>query len=355
MSFFGNLLKGIGKGLAGFANFIPGIGGIVSSGLNSIIDGFDKDAAQKKSYAQAMKIAQMQMQSNQQMNAANIASQEKINQQMIDFQKDVNAIMRYDSKHAISDKKADLMRAGYSTANPEMTGFSAASLGAPTLTAPHVASEFDSGALIGGLDSFTKMNESLAHIGLMRAQSASTEVATDGARIDNLYKNVEHILGQQKLGEDIKVAIANRELTEKQGRKVLKDIEVAEQQRGNLAEAVKAAKFDNEHRQERFDAEMRESKARINEIAAKVDVLGVEKSIKEIDKEIREIEKTLQSYGISPSGTDFFSAIMRVIHSPEGIPFLSSALTYLGQWFDIALGKQRYNPETGSFEPNPDR
>lgn len=355
MSWLGNVLKGIGKGLAGAANFIPGIGGLVSSGLNSIIDGFDKSESQSDAYKQAMQIAQMQMQSNQQMNAANIASQEKINQQMIDFQKDVNAIMRYDSKHAISDKKADLMRAGYSTANPEMTGFSAASLGAPALTAPHVASEFDSGALIGAFDSFTKMNESLAHIGLMRAQSASTEVATEGARIDNLYKDVEHILGQQKLGEDIKSAIANRELTEKQGRKVLKDIEVAEQQRLNFAEAVKAAKFDNEHRQERFDAEMRESKARISEIAAKVDVLGVEKSIKELDKEIREIEKKLQSYGISPSGTDFFSAIMRVIHSPEGVPFLNSALTYLGQWFDIARGKERYNPETGSFEPNLDR
>lgn len=355
MSWLGNVLKGIGKGLAGAANFIPGIGGLVSSGLNSIIDGFDKSESQGAAYKQAMQIAQMQMQSNQQMNAANIASQEKINQQMIDFQKDVNAIMRFDSKHAISDKKADLMRAGYSTANPEMTGFSAASLGAPALTAPHVASEFDSGALIGAFDSFTKMNESLAHIGLMRAQSASTEVATEGARIDNLYKDVEHLLGQQKLGEDIKSAVANRELTEKQGRKVLKEIEVAEQQRLNFAEAVKAAKFDNEHRQERFDAEMRESKARISEIAAKVDVLGVEKSIKELDKEIREIEKKLQSYGISPSGTDFFSAIMRVIHSPEGVPFLSSALTYLGQWFDVAQGKQRYNPETGSFEPNPDR
>lgn len=355
MSWLGNVFKGIGRGLAGAANFIPGVGGIVSSGLNSIIDGFDRSDAQSANYKQAMQIAQMQQQSNQQMNAANIASQEKINQQMIDFQREINSIMRQDSKHAISDKKADLMRAGYSTANPEMTGFSAASLGAPTLTAPQVASEFDSGALIGGLDSFTKMNESLAHIGLMRAQQASTEVATEGARIDNLYKDVEHILGQQKLGEEIKTAIANRELTEKQGRKVLKEIEVAEQQRDNLAEAVKAAKFDNEHRQERFDVEMREAKARIDEIAAKVDVLGVEKSIKEIDKEIRYIEKTLQSYGISPSGTDFFSAIMRVIHSPEGIPFLSSALTYLGTWFDIAQGKRRYNPETGSFEPNPDR
>lgn len=355
MSFLGNVLKVIGKGLAGAANIIPGIGGIVSSGLNSIIDGFDKQAAQNQSYAQSMKIAQMQMQSNHQMNAANIASQEKINQQMIDFQRDVNAIMRYDSKHAISDKKADLMRAGYSTANPEMTGFSAASLGSPTLTAPHVASEFDSGALIGGLDSFTKMNESLAHIGLMRAQAAATDVAAEGARIDNAYKDAEHKLGLTKLGEEIDTLVANRDLTEKQGRKVLKEIEVAEQQRENLVEAVKAAKFDNEHRQERFDAEMRESKARIDEIAAKVDVLGVEKAIKQIDKEIREIEKTLQSYGISPSGTDFFSAIMRVIHSPEGIPFLSSALTYLGQWFDIARGKQRYNPETGSFEPNPDR
>lgn len=349
------LLTGIAKGLAGVASLIPGVGGIVSSALNSIIDELDKSSSFGASSKQAMRIAQMQMQSNQQMNAANIASQEKINQQTIDFQKDVNAIMRYDSKHAISDKKADLMRAGYSTANPEMTGFSAASLGSPSLTAPHVESEFDSGALIGAFDSFTKMNESLAHIGLMRAQSASTQVATEGARIDNLYKDVEHLLGQQKLGEDIKSAVANRELTEKQGRKVLKDIEVAEQQRLNFAEAVKAAKFDNEHRQERFDAEMRESKARISEIAAKVDVLGVEKSIKELDKEIREIEKKLQSYGISPSGTDFFSAIMRVIHSPEGVPFLSSALTYLGQWFDIAQGKQRYNPETGSFEPNPDR
>lgn len=349
------LLTGIAKGLAGVASLIPGVGGIVSSALNSIIDELDKSSSFGASSKHSMRIAQMQMQSNQQMNAANIASQEKINQQMIDFQKDVNAIMRYDSKHAISDKKADLMRAGYSTANPEMTGFSAASLGAPALTAPHVASEFDSGALIGAFDSFTKMNESLAHIGLMRAQSASTQVATEGARIDNLYKDVEHLLGQQKLGEDIKSAVANRELTEKQGRKVLKEIEVAEQQRLNFVEAVKAAKFDNEHRQERFDAEMRESQARINEIAAKVDVLGVEKAIKELDKEIREIEKKLQSYGISPSGTDFFSAIMRVIHSPEGLPFLSSALTYLGKWFDIAQGKQRYNPETGSFEPNPDR
>ena len=349
------LLTGIAKGLAGVASLIPGVGGIVSSALNSIIDELDKSSSFGASSKHSMRIAQMQMQSNQQMNAANIASQEKINQQMIDFQKDVNAIMRYDSKHAISDKKADLMRAGYSTANPEMTGFSAASLGAPALTSPHVESEFDSGALIGAFDSFTKMNESLAHIGLMRAQSASTQVATEGARIDNLYKDVEHLLGQQKLGEDIKSAVANRELTEKQGRKVLKEIEVAEQQRLNFVEAVKAAKFDNEHRQERFDAEMRESQARINEIAAKVDVLGVEKAIKELDKEIREIEKKLQSYGISPSGTDFFSAIMRVIHSPEGLPFLSSALTYLGKWFDIAQGKQRYNPETGSFEPNPDR
>lgn len=76
-----------------------------------IVDIFQKRNALKRQIA-----------SQEKMNKDNILMQEAINQANIRNTREINSLMRHDANNAISIKKRDLQNAGYSTANPELTG-----------------------------------------------------------------------------------------------------------------------------------------------------------------------------------------------------------------------------------------
>lgn len=84
---------------------------------------------------QQIELAQKNIESVSEMNKANLASQEKINQQNIDFSRELNNIQmqRADTSH--SREVADLMRSGISP-YASMSGASVGSLSAPVLNAP---------------------------------------------------------------------------------------------------------------------------------------------------------------------------------------------------------------------------
>lgn len=109
--------------------FLDGGFSALFSPISSLVNLFTANNTAKKQAA----MNRENIQATKDINAANIANQQLINQQNIDFQREINDLMRQDSNTAISRRKDDLIRAGYSTADPNLQGFGTASLGSPSL------------------------------------------------------------------------------------------------------------------------------------------------------------------------------------------------------------------------------
>ena len=101
MGFFGSLLKGIGKGLAGAASLIPGVGSYVSDGLNSIIGDAERSDA--------------------------ISQQTSLNKEMMTYQHDLNRA-DWEAQNAYNTPLAQMQRitdAGINPLTQSFTGFQA--------------------------------------------------------------------------------------------------------------------------------------------------------------------------------------------------------------------------------------
>ena len=101
MGFFGSLLKGIGKGLAGAATLIPGVGSFLSDGLNSIIGDAERSDA--------------------------ISQQTSLNKEMMTYQHDLNRA-DWEAQNAYNTPLAQMQRitdAGINPLTQSFTGFQA--------------------------------------------------------------------------------------------------------------------------------------------------------------------------------------------------------------------------------------
>lgn len=286
------------------------------------------------------KVAKMQIAAQKEMNerniafqeaanAANIASAERINQSQLDFQQGINDMMRYDSKHAISDKKADLIRSGYSTADPNQQGFSAASLGgiSPTManvTAPQVASEFDPSmaanainARNSSINNILGSVSTVADVLLKKAQAKSANANATGQEIDNAWKEVQNTAALQSVYQNISESVSRKELNEKTGSKVLKELDALDQQIAIAKENVKQLKFTSEHQAERFAAELANLRAASNDLISSKNLKDVQRISVRLQNSYQHIKNEYARCGINFDDNNMLSSLLKLAHGGD--------------------------------------
>lgn len=306
------------------------IAGLIGAGATLI--------ASKKSNKYASHMTDRQIAAQQQMNernvqaveranAANIASQEKINQSQIDFQKDINSIMRHDAKHAISDKRADLMRAGYSTADPSLSGFSAASLSSPTLTAPQVIpaqveSEFSPQvaaqsiiAKNSSISNAVSMAKTLSDIALARAQRQKTSAETEGIVKNNAWIDLEKNASYATMLENLEIATQTGKLKQKEVDMITNELSTFETRFSLLKEELSSLRIQNSSLDERLRAELSHTLAQVADVTEAKNNKVREGKLLDLDKDLKQIEVKFAKMGINFSASDLFSSIARIAGS----------------------------------------
>lgn len=317
MGLFSDLLKA--------ANPLSWVGDIIG-GAGSLIAGnqANKNAAHlvDKQIAAQREANQANIASQEKINAANVAMQREINQQNIDFSREINSIMRRDNQNAISDKRADLMRAGYSTADPSMQGFSAATLtspdlGAATQIAPMVQPEFTpsmASTLIqsknSSIDNISKIVNTLSQFDLARANAKKT--------------NLDSKLLSSQMNALIDTANQNLKNLKEQGRLTANQADVAAQELLNLGlsfqslqETVKQEQFKTSKQQELFTQTIDNMSRQAELWTAETDVKKVQKEILDLQKRYESVVADLAEKGVDFKASDPFTAILKILLSPD--------------------------------------
>nr|CDL65704.1 unnamed protein product [uncultured bacterium] len=317
MSFFSDLIKS--------ANPISWIGDAIG-GVGSLIAGnkANKSAAHlaDKQIAAQREANQANIASQERINAANVAMQRDINQQNVDLTRELNSIMRRDNQNAISDKRADLMRAGYSTADPSMQGFSAASLispdlGSVTQSAAMVQPEFTpsmASTLIQSknstIDNVSKIVNTLSQFDLARANAKKT--------------NLDSKLLSAQMNTLIDTANQNLKNLQEQGRLTTKQVDLASQEFLNLglsfqalAETVKQEQFKTSKQQELFTQTIDNMSRQAEAWTSETDLNKARKDILELQKRYESVVADLAEKGVDFKASDPFSAILKILLSPD--------------------------------------
>lgn len=326
------------------------VGSIISAG-GSLVSNLLGNSLSGKAAAQ---LARDQIKAQQDMNnrniafqeaanAANIASQEKINQQQLDYSKQINDLMRHDAKHAISDKRQDLMRGGYSTADPSLSGFSAASLSSPALAAPHVTapqveSEFTpqmASTLIDSKNSTisrtTQLASTIADIALKRAQTINTDENTKSLVKSNAWIDLEKDASYSLMLQNIDNAFKDGQIKQKQADMLANELSTFKTRFDLLQEELSSAKTHNKYLDERLSTDISEVLTRITNIKADTDNKNIQKSLLGIDKDLKELEYKYAKMGINFHASDLFSSIARIAVSGTGPEILDSVMTSIDQ------------------------
>lgn len=320
---------------------LSGIIGAAGSLLNGIFDRKSQKKAQQQAIAAQEKANQDNIQMQRDINAQNVASQEKINQMQLDQAMQINELMRYDSKHAISDKVADMKRAGYSTADPSMQGFSAANLSSPSLSAPqqvapHVDPVYDQSGVsnvINGnrsvVQNVADLLSTVADVRLKRSQEKNTDADTEGKSIDNSWKDEEKSAALAQIMSTVNNLEANTDKQREEKKKISKDITFVDESLKLLGEQITELKFRNSKNEERFLNEMNHLKASISDLQSSKNLKDSEAALNNIRKRVEIVRATMAEHGINFDGNGFFDAIARLAISPQGSQVLSQIGTFV--------------------------
>lgn len=316
---------------------IGAVGGLFSSlfGNNS------QKHAQERAIAAQREANSLNRAMTERINQQQIASQEKINQQQIDFQNRINDLMRFDASHAISNKKLDLQRAGYSTADPSMSGFQSASLGSPSLgvpnlNVPHVDPEFTQQGvsnIISGqrstVQSVTDLLKLSSEIALNKARSKEADA---GASLKEKEAAWSEALSSAKLSlinNQADVMLKDGQLKQGQFDFITAETRKLGSEMEILFEQVQQAKFVTKHQEERFNKDMAELDSKINELDASANEHDVRASLGEIEKRIKTVEATMAEFGVNFNGSSVFDTIARLVVSPNGKDFIPKLQDFL--------------------------
>lgn len=335
----------------------------VGGAINGIFDRKAQKKAQERAIAAQEKANQDNIQMQRDINAQNVASQEKINQLQLNQSKQINDLMRYDSKHAISDKVTDLKRAGYSTADPNVQGFSAANLSSPSLAsaqqvAPHVEPTFDQSGvsnIISGsrstVQNITDLLSTIADVRLKRSQEKNTDADTAGKDIDNSWKDEEKSAALAQIMSTVDNLEADTDKKREEKKKISKDITFVDQSLKLLGEQITELKFRNSKNEERFLNEMNHLKASIADLQSSKGLKDSEKSLNNIRKRVEIVRATMAEHGVNFDGNGLFDAIARLAVSPNGSSVLPQIATFIFESLGsiIDLGKDYWNSRSDAF------
>lgn len=337
MSWFSNIIKSVGSVFTAANPIISGLSSIVSPIIGAVESNqSSKDAArlQREQIAAQQQMNADNLAYQREANAANIASQEKINQQNIDFQREINDIMRSDSLNAVSNKRADLMRAGYSSADPSLSGFSTATLTAPTLTAPyqeplHTESNFDSSMAANVINArqarLSSSMDILKTIGELTNKFSNTRKQA----ADSLWQEYRNSFANQyidaeltQMGETATAAYHSGVLSRKQAERIGLDIDNFDIIVRQMQAQASILEFQSESQHEEFSKRMSHLTSQINDLNASADLKVIEKDFRELEKEIKSIEKDYAEVGINFSSNDIVSSALRMFYRVSSNPEL---------------------------------
>lgn len=304
-----------------------------SSLLGSLFGSSSANATQKKllqMQIQAQKEAnEFNVAAQKEMNAANIASQEKVNQQQIDMTKEINSLMRHDSKHAISDKRSDLMRAGYSTADPNLNGFSAAALSSPSLTAPQgIAPQVDPtispemvNTLISGkstqLRSIMDMFQTASDVALKYVQTKKTGAEFEGLTKSNAWIDLKEGALYNNILQTTENLVEEKKLTVKKAEQISQDLLMFDVRYKTASAQLETITTTNKGLGERLHAELQSSLATIANLNANTDLAKVNKEIADIKRNFDKYKYDLAKMGINFDSNSLFDSIARIFASPD--------------------------------------
>lgn len=316
------------------------------SGLGDLLSGrSEQRKLTREQIAATKEMNERNIASQEAINAANVASAEKINQSQIDFQQGINDMMRYDAKHAISDKKADLVRAGYSMADPSLQGFSAASLGgiSPQMAqqvAPQVASEFDSSmaanAIAGrnsSINAILGAASTASTIALQKAQARSQNANATGQEIDNAWKEVQNQANLQSIYTSINESVSRKELNEKQGAEILKNLDLLDQNIAIAKENVTQLKFTSATQADRFFAELANLRAATADLKASKTLKESQAAYNDLLSAFQKIKNDYADFGINFDDNNALSSLLKLAHGGHVRELSHQVATAIGDIF----------------------
>lgn len=297
-----------------------------------IVDIFQKRNALKRQIA-----------SQEKMNKDNILMQEAINQANIRNTREINSLMRHDANNAISIKKRDLQNAGYSTANPELTGSPIASLTSPNLQAAQVQSEFTPemasmyGNMYGSLaDRLLSTGKLISDIQLQKAQARAANAGATGQEIDNDWKDALNSAEYTKILESVDYLKSQKILTNEQANNATKQFEILQAELDGLSADNAIKNYEVVYHPFRYLKEMEQMDAIIGELQAKTanwkaDTSNKQKEgdILEFRKRIEEVAANFAEMGVNFNGSSILDSILRLVASPRGSELGSSAVSYI--------------------------
>lgn len=347
MGFFSSIGK-VFKGLNPLSLIGDAIGGVSSLIANNQSNKYASHMTDKQ-IASQQQMNQANVDAQKEINAANIASQEKINQQQIDFQRGINSIMRHDSKHAISDKRADLMRAGYSTADPSNTGFSAASLGAPSLTAPQaiapqVAAEFTPEmaansilAKNSSISNAAQIAQTMTDIALKRAQSGKTRAELEGITKSNAWIDLMNNATYANILEHTETLHQQGKVSAKQAEVLANELTAFDTNFKLLKEQLFEAQERNKVLPDMLREQLNEVVARVANIKINTDVKSVEKEILGIRKDFDQLKYDLAKLGVNFDSNDLFSSMVRLFTAKNAKALMPTVANGIKEMFSSLL------------------
>lgn len=301
------------------------IGG--ATGISSIIDAgtavaglISGNKSEKRQIAAQQQVNAANVAAQERINQRNIASQERINQQNLDFAQNINDIMRYDNKHAISDKKTDLQRSGYSAADPNLQGFSAATLTQPQLTAPqsiapHVEPEYNAQMASSKLNSILGLRNAASEISLLKAQAKSQNANATGQEIDNAWKDVQNQAQLQESYARIRDLVTHGDVNVNTAKQLLVGTDKLQSEIDLLKETIQQQRFTSEHQQEEFTNRMNQLRASVNDLNASAGLKQSQKALTDVEKQIADIKKMYADVGINFDDNSIIGSLARLIHA----------------------------------------
>lgn len=302
-------------------------------------------------------------------NYANLANERLINRSQLEHADKINELMRWDSKHAISDKKADMARAGYSTADPNMQGFSVAALSNPqqvmaTQVAPQVVPEYDQQGVANTISAYgnlssgmTDLMRSLSSIKLNKAQSENLREDTKGKKVDNSYKEAQWQISLATASQTLDNLVKDGTIKEEQANKLRSEITVLDKEAEKLVQEVKQAEFTSEHQKERFDKEIKQLDSIISDLIASASLKREQRNTQVQDTALRkaqvrieEVRANLYDMGIIFDANNMITALAGLIFSKKGasqiVPAITSFFSEVFSSIGDLLGFSDYDNES---------
>ena len=332
----------------------------LSSLLGSLGSGIASIFTASKQRKSAERQTQMVVDAQKAANAANLETQERINQQQIDNSRYINSLMRHDANNAVSIKKQDLINAGYSTADPNLSGASVASLTQPQLSSnPVVQSEYpsDLAALNQGAgqsltDSLLSTAGVLSDFAVKRADVLSKSANTKSQEIRNSWLDAELQLNYDTSLQTLENLRKDGRLKDNDLKRFGTEMDILKTQCDVLAQNLFALKEQNKVLPKKLIKELTQLEETINltrsniaetnerrrvHIAHRANIVAdtrnksIEADLLNLKKAMDKINLNYAELGINFNSNSLVDSLLRLASSPKGHEAINVVMDFMGK------------------------